>query len=76
MPSATSGCGSPARPVGSAYNEIDLVIGSFRNIPNRIRRQRLCTDGYVCIASRGNTHLGKRGSRSRSTPTYQRRTSW
>jgi DNA-binding transcriptional LysR family regulator len=43
-------------------NEIDLVIGSFRNIPKRIRRQRLYTDGYVCIARRGNPHLGKRGT--------------
>jgi DNA-binding transcriptional LysR family regulator len=42
-------------------NEIDLVIGSFRNIPKRIRRQRLYTDGYVCIARRGNPHLGRRG---------------
>jgi DNA-binding transcriptional LysR family regulator len=42
-------------------NEIDMVIGSFRNIPKRIRRQRLYTDGYVCIARRGNPHLGRRG---------------
>ena len=42
-------------------NEIDLVIGSFRNIPKRIRRQRLYTDGYVCIARRRNPHLGKQG---------------
>jgi len=42
-------------------NEIDLVIGSFRNVPKRIRRQRLYTDGYVCIARHGNMHLGKRG---------------
>jgi DNA-binding transcriptional LysR family regulator len=41
-------------------NEIDLVIGSFRNIPKRIRRQRLYTDGYVCIAHRDNPHLGRR----------------
>jgi DNA-binding transcriptional LysR family regulator len=40
-------------------NEIDLVIGSFRNIPKRIRRQRLYTDGYVCIARRDNPHFGK-----------------
>jgi DNA-binding transcriptional LysR family regulator len=41
--------------------EIDLLIGSFRNIPKRIRRQRLYTDGYVCIARRGNAHLCGRG---------------
>jgi len=38
-------------------NEIDLVIGSFRNIPKRVRRQRLYSDGYVCIARRDNPHL-------------------
>ena len=42
--------------------EIDLLIGSFRNIPKRIRQQRLYTDGYVCIARRGNTHLCERGT--------------
>ncbi len=41
--------------------EIDLLIGSFRNIPKRIRQQRLYTDGYVCIARRDNTRLCERG---------------
>jgi DNA-binding transcriptional LysR family regulator len=41
-------------------NEVDLVIGSFRNIPKRIRRRLLYTDGYVCITRRGNPHLGNR----------------
>jgi DNA-binding transcriptional LysR family regulator len=39
------------------HGEIDLLIGSFRNLPKRIRRQRLYTDGYVCIARSGNRHL-------------------
>ena len=42
--------------------EIDLVIGSFRNIPKRVRRHRMYTDGYVCIARRGNPHLGPDGT--------------
>ncbi len=32
--------------------EVDLLIGSFRNLPKRIRRQRLYTDHYVCIVRR------------------------
>ncbi len=39
--------------------EIDLVIGSFRNIPKRVRRHQMYTDGYVCIARRDNPHLGR-----------------
>lgn len=42
-------------------NEIDLVIGSFRNIPKRIRRQRLYTDRYVCILRRDHPLLGAPG---------------
>ena len=41
--------------------EIDLLIGSFRNVPKRIRRQPLYTDGYVCVARRGNPQLGPAG---------------
>lgn len=41
--------------------EIDLLIGAFRNVPKRIRRQRLYTDGYVGIARRHNRHLCERG---------------
>jgi DNA-binding transcriptional LysR family regulator len=37
--------------------EVDLMIGSFRNVPKRIRRQRLYTDGYVCVARRCNDSL-------------------
>ncbi len=42
--------------------EIDLVIGSFRNIPKRVRRHRMYTDAYVCIARRNNPHLGREGT--------------
>jgi DNA-binding transcriptional LysR family regulator len=41
--------------------EIDLVIGSFRNIPKRVRRHRLYTDAFVCIARRDNPHLAPPG---------------
>jgi DNA-binding transcriptional LysR family regulator len=34
--------------------EADFLIGSFRNVPKRIRRQRLYTDSYVCVARRGH----------------------
>ena len=41
--------------------EIDLLIGSFRNVPKRIRRQPMYTDGYVCVARRGHPLLGPAG---------------
>ena len=41
--------------------EIDLLVGSFRNVPKRIRRQRLYSDEYVSIARRGNSHLSPAG---------------
>jgi len=41
--------------------EIDLVIGSFRNIPKRIRRHRLYKDEYVCVARRRNVYLDPAG---------------
>jgi DNA-binding transcriptional LysR family regulator len=41
--------------------EIDLLMGSFRNKPKRIRRQALYSDSYVCIARRDNAHLGPDG---------------
>jgi DNA-binding transcriptional LysR family regulator len=41
--------------------EIDLIIGSFRNVPKRIRRQGLYTDGYVCICRLGHPALGANG---------------
>lgn len=37
--------------------EVDLLIGSFRNVPKRIRHQRLYTDQYVCITRRGTPGL-------------------
>ncbi len=37
--------------------EIDLMIGSFRNVPKRIRHRQLYTDGYVCVARRTNAQL-------------------
>ncbi len=38
-------------------NEADLLIGSFRAIPKRIKRQRLYSDQYVLIARRGHALL-------------------
>jgi len=37
--------------------EADLLIGSFRTLPKRIRHQRLYTDHYVCIMRRGHPVL-------------------
>lgn len=34
--------------------EVDLLIGSFRSVPKRIRQRRLYTDHYVCITRRGH----------------------
>lgn len=39
--------------------EIDLIFGSFRNVPKRIRRQRLYADSYVCIIRRGHPQLSE-----------------
>ena len=44
--------------------EIDLLIGSFRNVPKRIRRERLYTDGYLCTVRRGHKSLGPDGTLS------------
>ena len=41
--------------------ETDLLIGSFRNIPKRIRRHPLYTDGYVCVARRDNPGIAADG---------------
>jgi DNA-binding transcriptional LysR family regulator len=37
--------------------EVDLLIGSFRNVPKRIRSRRLYMDHYVCIAHQGHPAL-------------------
>ena len=42
--------------------EVDLLIGSFRNPPKRIRRRDLYSDGYVCITRRDNPRLGPDGA--------------
>jgi DNA-binding transcriptional LysR family regulator len=44
--------------------EIDLLIGSFRNVPKRIRSKPLYTDGYLCLIRRGHPLLGSDGSLS------------
>jgi DNA-binding transcriptional LysR family regulator len=44
--------------------EIDLLIGSFRNVPKRIRSKPLYTDGYLCLIRRGHPLLGADGSLS------------
>ena len=42
--------------------EIDLLIGSFRNIPKRIRQRPLYSEGYVCIIRRGHELLEPDGT--------------
>ena len=42
--------------------EIDLLIGSFRNVPKRIRRTQLYTDGYVCVIRRDHPLLTADGA--------------
>ena len=42
--------------------EIDLLIGSFRNVPKRIRRASLYTEAYVCVIRRGHELLGADGT--------------
>lgn len=37
--------------------EIDLLIGSFRNVPKRIRQHRIYIDQYVCIGRRNHPAL-------------------
>lgn len=44
--------------------EIDLLIGSFRNVPKRIRSRALYTDGYLCVVRRGHPLLAGDGSLS------------
>jgi DNA-binding transcriptional LysR family regulator len=38
--------------------EIDLVFASFSDVPKRIRRERLFTDTYVCVARREHARRG------------------
>ena len=40
--------------------DIDLVFASFANVPKRIRRERLFTDTYVCVARREHARRGTR----------------
>ena len=42
--------------------EIDLLIGSFRNVPKRIRRRPLYTDGYLCVVRAGHPGLDASGT--------------
>jgi DNA-binding transcriptional LysR family regulator len=42
--------------------EIDMLIGSFRNVPKRIRRHRLYTDAYVCIVRRDHPKLDRQAT--------------
>lgn len=42
--------------------EIDLLIGSFRNVPKRIRRRQLYTDGYIGVIRRGHPALAADGT--------------
>ncbi len=44
--------------------EIDLLIGSFRNVPKRIRRRPLYTDGYLCLIRRNHPLLDTDGKLS------------
>jgi DNA-binding transcriptional LysR family regulator len=44
--------------------EIDLLIGSFRNVPKRIRSRPLYTDAYLCVIRHGHPLLGADGSLS------------
>ncbi len=44
--------------------EIDLLIGSFRNVPKRIRSRPLYTDGYLCVIRQGHPMLSPDGTLS------------
>ncbi len=44
--------------------EIDLLIGSFRNVPKRIRSRPLYSDGYLCVVRAGHPLLGADGTLS------------
>lgn len=44
--------------------EIDLLMGSFRDVPKRIRRKPLYTDEYVCMIRKGHPLLGTDGALS------------
>ena len=44
--------------------EIDLLIGSFRNVPKRIRSRPLYTDGYLCVVRKDHPLLSPDGTLS------------
>jgi DNA-binding transcriptional LysR family regulator len=44
--------------------EIDLLIGSFRNVPKRIRCRPLYTDEYLCVVRRDHPLLSPDGTLS------------
>ncbi|MEI7709798.1 MAG: LysR family transcriptional regulator [Rhodospirillales bacterium] len=44
--------------------EIDLLIGSFRNVPKRIRSRPLYTDGYLCVVRKDHPLLNADGTLS------------
>jgi len=44
--------------------EMDLLIGSFRNVPKRIRRRPLYSDSYLCVVSAEHPLLSADGTLS------------